>query len=73
MTDNASDEGKLVWQAVDGSHMRALTGDVFDYDIIHTPDGQVSWQGMAFGEWIAAGSVDEAKEAAQAEFDGWRK
>lgn len=69
MTDQ--NDSKLEWEAVDGGHLRAVTGDVFDYDIIHAA-GQVSWQGLEFGEWKYVDSVDAAKTAAQAEFDDYR-
>jgi hypothetical protein len=68
MTD---DKNRLEWVAVDSGHLRAVTGDVFDYDIIHAA-GQISWQGMEFGEWKYEDSVEAAKAAAQAEFDDYR-
>lgn len=68
MTDKNS---RLEWQAVESGHLRAVTGDVFDYDIIYAA-GQVSWQGLEFGEWKYEESVDAAKAAAQAEFDDYR-
>jgi hypothetical protein len=64
-------DSKLVWTEVDSGHLRAATGDVFDYDIIHAA-GQISWQGLEFGEWKYEESVDAAKAAAQAEFDSYR-
>ncbi len=64
-------DSKLEWTEVDSGHLHAATGDIFDYDIIHAA-GQVSWQGMEFGEWKYVESVDAAKAAAQAEFDDYR-
>jgi hypothetical protein len=69
MTDQNG--SKLEWKEVDSGHLRAVTGDVFDYDIIHAA-GQISWQGLEFGEWKYEESVDAAKAAAQAEFDDYR-
>jgi hypothetical protein len=71
MTDG--NENKLVWETVDSNQLHAATGDGFDYDIIHTSDGRVSWQGSAFGEWNYEDSVEAAKAAAQAEFDDYRR
>lgn len=68
MTEIAESD-KLEWKKVDSHHLRALTDAGFDYDIIFTPDGQVSWQGIDFGVWKYEASVDDAKAAAQAEFD----
>lgn len=58
----------LVWEEVDTHHLRARTELGYNYDIIHTPDGQVSWQGEDFGVWNFVVNVDAAKAAAAAEF-----
>ncbi len=62
----------LAWEEVEACHLRAKTDKGFDYDIIATPDGQVSWQGIEFGRWIYENDIDAAKLAAQAEFDDYR-
>lgn len=69
MSDD-KDGNKLEWHNVDAHHLRAPTDAGFDYDIIFTPDCQVSWQGLDFGEWKYEADLDDAKAAAQAEFDG---
>lgn len=53
----------LDWIDVDDCHKRAAPDAVLVYDIIHTRDGQVSWQGPAT-DWDYVGSVEAAMAAA---------
>ncbi|NTF17958.1 hypothetical protein G6L37_06045 [Agrobacterium rubi] len=64
--------GSLIWSAVDAHHLRAVTDFGFNYEIIHTSDGRVSWQGQEYDEWKFEANVEDAKAAAQAEFDAVR-
>jgi len=71
MTDKEDQvSGELQWHLVENGHLRAGSGHGFDYDIIFTGDGRVSWQGLDYGEWKYVDSVEAAKTAAQAEADG---
>ena len=58
----------LNWVAVDDCHQRAAPCPAVQYDIIHTPDGQVSWQGPWSADWEYVASVEAAKSSALADF-----
>lgn len=60
--------GLLDWETVDACHLRATPRAAVTYDIIHTPDGQVSWQGPWSADWEYVASLDAAKTNALADF-----
>lgn len=57
----------LVWTDVDDSHKRATPDAFLVYDIIHTSDGLVSWQGPRT-DWAYVPSVEVAMAAADLDY-----